>query len=280
MNKFVYLWFAVKTVFCSCQPDARVNHFKKVRSNYKISKIGKLSSEVNESSGLAKGNHANSFWTQNDSGGKAELYEIDSRGKLLSTKKIDGAVNKDWEDLASDNQGTIYVGDFGNNANTRRSLEIYKVSLLEEKTEKITFNYARQVKFPPEPENLNYDCEAFFYHQEHLYLFSKNRSKTNHEVMIYQLPSIPGNYALQPQDSISIETQVTSADISPDGKTFALLTYGKILLFEVVDGQINFKKPKGCFRFVKKQSEALIFINNSDMLVTNEQGDMFRITRR
>ena len=270
----------MKTVFCTCQPDARVNNFKKVRSNYKINKIGKLSAVVNESSGLAKGSNANSFWTHNDSGGKAELYEIDSTGKLLSTQKITNAINTDWEDLASDDRGTIYIGDFGNNANMRRSLNIYKISSPNQEPEKITFSYADQKEFPPKTENLNYDCEAFFYHEDRLYLFSKNRSKSSHVVKLYQLPSIPGNYSAQPTDSISIETQVASADISPDGKTFALLTYGKILLFEIRDGQVNFKKPKGCFRFVNKQSEALIFINNTDMLVTNEQGDLFKITYR
>lgn len=280
MSKLVYLWFAVKTVFCTCQPDARINHFKKVRSDYKINKIGKLSSVINESSGLAKGTKPNSFLTHNDSGGKAELYEIDSTGNLLSTRKINNAKNTDWEDLANDDQGTVYIGDFGNNTNTRKSLDVYKISLSDHATEKISFNYADQKEYPPKPENLNYDCEAFFYHNQHLYLFSKNRSKSNHFVKLYQLSSVPGDYSLQPLDSISIGTQVTSADISPDGKTFALLTYGKILIFEIRDGQISFKRPKACFRFVNKQSEALIFTNNSDMLVTNEQGEMFRITRR
>lgn len=94
------------------------------------------------------------------------------------------------------------------------------------------------------------------------------------------MPSEQGNYTISPIDSIRIKTQVTSADISPDGKTFALLTYGKILLFGIEEGKINFKRPLGCFRIVRKQTEALIFLNNSDMLVTNEQKQIFRFTYR
>ncbi len=278
MNKLVYVWFAVKTVFCTCQPDHRINDFKKVRSEYKISKIGKLSTVVNESSGLAKGQQDNSFWTHNDSGGKAELYQIDEKGNLLSTRPITGATNVDWEDLTKDDRGNIYIGDFGNNNNTRKSLLIYKISEQKPGTNKITFSYNDQKEFPPAPNRLNFDCESFFYHRDNLYLFSKNRSKTDHMVKLYKLSSEPGHYNISPVDSIAIETQVTSADISPDGKTFALLTYGKVLLFESDGTTINFSKPKGCFRFVKKQAEALIFINNTDMLVTNEQGEMFRIT--
>jgi hypothetical protein len=36
----------------------------------------------------------------------------------------------------------------------------------------------------------------------------------------------------------------------------------------------------GCFKIVKKQVEAILFLNNKDMLITNEQGQIFRVTRR
>jgi hypothetical protein len=64
---------------------------------------------------------------------------------------------------------------------------------------------------------------------------------------LYQLPAESGDHILAPVDSIHINTQVTSADISPDGKTFALLTYGKILLFGVDNNRINFEKAIGLF---------------------------------
>ena len=63
-------------------------------------------------------------------------------------------------------------------------------------------------------------------------------------------------------------------------KTFALLTYGKVLLFETAGDNIDFSKPKGCFRFSRKQTEAVEFLNNTDMLITNEQGGFYRTTFR
>ncbi|SEJ13207.1 hypothetical protein SAMN04487995_3381 [Dyadobacter koreensis] len=271
--------FAIETVLCTCNPDKRTNSFKKVRSDYKISKIGNLPDVANESSGIAR-TKKGTFWTHNDSGGKPELYEIDSTGRLLSTKVIPNSENKDWEDLAQDENGNIYIGDFGNNSNSRRALIVYKVPQVTGETEKITFNYADQKEFPPSKDQLNFDCEAFFHHKDKLYLFSKNRSRQNRYVKLYELPSQKGNYSVAPIDSIEIKTQVTSADISPDGKTFALLTYGKILTFGIDDGIINFKKPLGCFKFARKQAEAMIFVNNTDMIVTNEQQQIFRITYR
>ncbi|TDE13769.1 hypothetical protein [Dyadobacter psychrotolerans] len=280
MNKVMYFWLAIKTVLATCDSDRKENGFKKVKSEYSISTVGKLPKIATESSGLAKGEKVNTFWTHNDSGGKPELYEIDPSGKLLSTKAIAGAENIDWEDLAREGDGTLYIGDFGNNDNNRQTLDIYKLPAGKSSAEKITFNYAGQKTFPPAAAGMIYDCEAFFYSSKNLYLFSKKGFKSDEYVRLYRMPAEPGNYSLSPVDSIQIETQVTSADISPDGKTFALLTYGKVLLFAIENGKIDFKLPTGCFRIVKKQAEALIFLNNSDMMLTNEQGQIFFITRR
>jgi hypothetical protein len=280
MHKLMYLWLAVKTVLCSCQPDHKENGFSKVRSDYKISKAGKLPSVADESSGLANGTKPGTFWTHNDSGGNPELYEINEKGKLLSTRQVRNARNIDWEDLAEDHNRNLYIGDFGNNSNKRKTLDIYKLSATADNPEKITFRYQNQTAFPPPADEMNYDCEAFFHFNNHVYLFSKNRSKGNDKVFMYQLSDQPGSYSTVPADSININSQVTSADISPDGRTFALLTYGKILLFAVEDGTINFKHPTGCFKIVKKQAEALLFLNNTDMLITNEQGQIYRVTHR
>jgi hypothetical protein len=276
----MYLWVAVKTVLCSCNSDHKDNGFEKVRSDYKISKIGNLPSVVDESSGLANSTKPGSYWTHNDSGGKPELYEIDKKGKLLSTRTVLNAKNTDWEDLAEDRNGNLYIGDFGNNSNKRQDLNIYKLSDASDTPEKITFRYKNQTDFPPADSEMNYDCEAFFHVNNHLYLISKNRSKDHNRVFLYKMSDQPGSYTLAPTDSIDINSQVTSADISPDGRTFAVLTYGKILLFAVDNGLINFKQPAGCFKIVKKQVEAILFVNNSDMLITNEQGQIFRVTRR
>jgi hypothetical protein len=265
----MYVWFAVRTLFCNCDSDQKINKFKKVRSEYKISKLGKLPSAISESSGLARSLNSNIFWSHNDSGGKPELYGFDLRGKLIEIKPIPQAKNVDWEDLAEDKTGNIYIGDFGNNAPARPALEIYKYNTIDSTTQLIKFRYGKGA----------YDCEAFFHHQNSLFLFSKNWEKDG-IVKMFQLSDKAGDYVINAIDSIPVTSPVTSADISPDGKRFALLTYGKMLLFEVSGNKIDFSKPLGCFRLVKKQNEAVLFLNNTDMLVTNEQGDIYRITYR
>jgi sugar lactone lactonase YvrE len=280
MVKLLYLLYLIKTSICGCQPDHRRNDFDKARSHYKIRKTGTLNAKADESSGLARVFNKNTYWTHNDSGGANELYEINSKGDLISTLSIPDSKNRDWEDLSQSPEGALYIGDIGNNSNTRRDLTIYKYDLVTTQTGKITFHYADQTDFPPTAEKKNFDCEAFFYFRDHLYLFSKNRSETNKYVRLYRLPALPGDYSIAPQDSIYISEQVTGADVSPDGKTFTLLSYGKVFLFSIDSDKIDFSRPKACIPFVKKQTEAIIFLNNTDMLVTNEQKEMFTLKLR
>lgn len=279
MSKLIYLWFAVKTVLCTCQPDHRTNDFKKVKSHYKISKIGKLPAVASESSGLVKGDDSTTFWTHNDSGGKAELYEFNLKGDLVTTKAVPNAKNRDWEDLTRDRDGNFYIGDIGNNASSASTFEIYKFDAAKSQTERIAFRYKDQKTPAKQSKTPVSDSESLFHYKGNLYLFSKNWGRDK-SVKLYKMPAKTGNYDLQAIDSIHINSQVTSAAISPDGKRFALLTYGKVLLFEVTGGEVNFSKPSGCFRLSRKQTEAITFLNNTDMLVTNEQGNIYRVTFR
>lgn len=267
-------------VLCSCQSDQQRNGFEKARSDYKVSKIGRLPAIANESSGLARNEARQSLWTHNDSGGRPELYEIDYEGNLLSTLIIPNAQNKDWEDLAQSPDGTLYIGDMGNNDNTRQDLTIYPLSPLQKPLPPITFRYADQGTYPPQDVALSFDSEGFFYYKDTLYLFSKNRSTKNPFVKMYQLPARPGDYTLSASDSVFINSPVTAADINPAGTTFALLTYGKILLFGIENGIINFDHPKDCIKIGKMQEEALIFVNNTDLIMSNEQRQLYLIKHK
>lgn len=275
-SKILWWLFNLKAASTNCLPEARINGFNNRGYFFKVSQPLKISSKVNECSGMVATSKDTTFWVNNDGGGKAELYEIDKRGKLLSTLSLPKAKNQDWEEITRDDKGNIYVGDFGNNTNTRKDLTVYKFPENQpDKMEKITFNYTYQKQFPPTKNELNYDCEAFFALGDSLYLFTKNRG--NKAVRMYVLPTQAGNYSIVHKDDIFIKTMVTGAAISPDKKTYALLTYGKVFLFGIDNQQVNFKKPTDCFKFAHKQAEAIVFISNKNLMISNEQGELFTI---
>lgn len=267
--------FSLKIATCNCHTEIHKSGFHKAKSLYNIIQTGRMPTCINENSGLARAWQDDFYWTHNDSGGNTELYMINNKGRIFDTLFVNDAKNIDWEDLTKDDKGNIYVGDFGNNSQARKDLCIYKHR--NGKTEKITFHYGNQDHFPAQQKI--FDCEAFFWYAGKLYLFSKDWSK-NHQTQLYILPDQAGDYMLLPEQSIFIKSPVTSADISPNGKEFALLTYGKIFVFEVANGKIDFSKPKSCIKIGRNQMEALAYTNETDLVITNEQRKIYLVKRK
>ncbi|MDR6193490.1 hypothetical protein [Siphonobacter sp. SORGH_AS_0500] len=280
LTKLFLFLFGLKTSLCSCQSDRHRHGFSRAKRQYRIEQVGHMPAVANENSGLATASGKPTFWTHNDSGGKPELYEVDSVGNLLYTWALPDLQNKDWEELSRDPQGNIYIGDTGNNTNTRKDLCIYKVSDSHSSTkaEKITYHYPDQKDFPPQKSEKNFDCEAFFFANDSLYLFSKNWGKPT--AKLYTLPARAGDYTAILKDSIRLNGMITAADISPDQQTFAVLTYGKVFFFAIEEKKIDFKHPLSCLKIGRGQVEALVFVTNHDLLVTNEKGKIYKITRR
>jgi hypothetical protein len=283
----LYVLFAFLLFNYGCSTGA----YQYEDEHYRIKQVAQMPTPVDEGSGLARAKDGRSFWTLNDGGGGTELFQVSPQGQLLRTLRLQGVRNIDWEELAQDTSGHLYVGDVGNNWNVRRHLKIYRVDPDQpQRIAPISFRYPDQQKFPPDRMHKSFDCEAFFWHKDSLYLFSKNRG--DKQVKIYVIPATPGDYVARIADRTYLEPdqhpsdqeiQVTAADISPDGKTFALLTYGNIYLFEVHNCQINFQRPLWAIRMDVdgvEQVEALTFVNNTGFVFTNEEGRIFEARKK
>jgi len=237
--------------------------------------VARLPAEFVESSGLARAD-SDLLWTMNDDGRAAALYLINLRGENIFAFTDSILHNHDWEDLTEDSLHFL-IGDFGNNNQRRTDLVIYIIDRhgkeLTLPIEKIIFRYSDQKQFPPPPSNWNFDCEAFFHHGDSLYLFSKNISNPNDGyTKIYRLPDQAGNYTAELIDSFYLNEPVTSADISPDGKTVVLLTYFSLWVFKDFPSN-NFFAGK-VFQFPLKgltQKEAICFENNHQLFMTDER---------
>ncbi|EMR04284.1 esterase-like activity of phytase family protein [Cesiribacter andamanensis] len=265
--KLIALMLSFRALFLGCCPPAD----RQALPGYQLERYARMPRELRESSGLA---HAGggAFWTLVDGGGEAALFKIASNGQLLERLPLP-LHNQDWESLTRSPDGTLYIGDFGNNLNQRRNLRIFKVDPLSQQIDTISFYWADQQAFPPSKKGMNYDCEAFFWYQGRLHLFTKARG--DKRVQHYSLPDTAGSYAAQPLESAYVNDLVTGADISPDGRTLALLTYGKVYLFAVQGPEHMLQQPISCLRLPwTGQAEAILFLSNSSLLVGNELGRM------
>ncbi len=248
----------------------------------KITEFFSFPENLNEVSAIEFIPGSDKIWALQDSGNNAELYELDKTGKITNVIAVN-AQNNDWEALASDESGNLYIGDFGNNKNKRKDLCIYKISNsnLQSKSadaSKISFYYPEQKEFPPKKSKLFYDAEAFFYFKNNFYIFTKNRSSTfDGTTFIYKIPNIEGHHAAVligkfKACDIYKQCAVTAADISPDGKKAVILSANRIWLFEnfpedrFADGKVSEIKL-GHF----SQKEGVCFISDSEIYIADEK---------
>ena len=249
--------------------------------------------EIAEPSGLvASPAHPGVFWTHNDSGDAPRLFAIDGAGELVAEFRVDGATHRDWEDIAADDAGHLYIGDFGNNANARRDLVVYRIAepnpygaqRVARVDRVLRFRYADQFAYPA-ARRRNFDAEALFWMDGALYLFTKHRSDT--ETTLYRLPvsEFSGERALDPVADFALPPrgrmhETTGADLQrARGGLLALLTYGAIHLFEW--------EPGGGFPFrpihrvdldVRRTGQVESIAWDGDaLLFGNERGALFRI---
>ena len=247
-----------------------------------LSVITDLPKTLNEVSGTETTSNTELIWMLNDKGNKAKIYGLNKKGNIKKELKIN-AKNNDWEDLTSDKNGNLYIGDFGNNLNKRKNLTILKINnnalntFKKVNIERISFRYPNQNKFPPKKKNMYFDCESFFHFNDSLYLFTKSRVKNNFgKTYLYKIPAKPGHYVAEFINSFNsckgLGCWITSADISDDGKSVAILSPKSAFIFTNFIGDDFFSgtTKQYDFSFVS-QKEGICFKDAQTLYITDEK---------
>ncbi|MFN3529283.1 MAG: hypothetical protein ACK417_05120 [Bacteroidia bacterium] len=246
-------------------------------------KICDLPATISESSGLVMAG-PDKIWTHSDSGDPNFLFLVDTTGILLRTLVIQNASNIDWEDIARDNEGNIWINDAGNNGQGRRDLRLYRINnpdLHQADTVqaiRLAFSFEDQIAFPPPASEHNFDIEAMSWYNDSLYLFTKDRSVpfTGYTKM-YVLPADSGNYVARLVDSFFVDGdaqrgRVTAADIDTATGTLALLTRSQLLCFYNYPAALFFQGQLNRYFFSARvdQVEAIAFLNGNTLFMTDE----------
>lgn len=251
--------------------------------NFLFTETTLLPTIIDESSGLETTDNGE-FWSFNDSNGAPALYQFDTTGTLNRVLNISNATNVDWEDIAQDDEGNLYVGDFGNNDNDRQDLVIYKLSEPDINdsdnvvmASRIEFSYPEQTTFPPTDSEMFFDVESMFAKGEFLYLLTRDRSdpfvgKTS----LYRLPNVPGTYDATFvmdffTDNNKDKGQITAADLSPDGKTLVMISKEQMWLFQNITGDDFFMGEALVLELpVQLDMEGVVFEDNCILYLSNE----------
>lgn len=210
-----------------------------------------------EISGLAASRrHEDVLWAINDGGNDAALYALTRRGRVVSRHRIRGVSNTDWEDLSAfelDGRRYLLVADVGDNGGLRRTLQLHAIAE-PDALDGAELRPAWSVAFRWPDGARDAEAVAVDAAAGQVLLVSKRERPAR----LYAVPLRPRDGARQvartlgplagiPQPTASerrahhsrarLKGQVTAADLSPDGRTLALMTYNDLLLYRRRDGE-------------------------------------------
>ena len=233
---------------------------------------------IKESSGIVASRRHSVYWTHNDGGGpnKQVLFAIDRQGNTRAFFQIVHVIFHDWEDIAIDDAGHLYIGDIGNNDSKRDALAVYEIEEPNPQAgaERISPKRVWNLRFPGAP----FDCESLFVWKDYGYVVSKVFNNARAQIFRFPLKEIKRPLTLELVATTKIESPVTGADISADGTLLGLIAKNGAYVFRI-DGdvtRVSYTNPHHT-KLKNEHIEGCCFVPEG-LLVTSERRMIFLFT--
>jgi hypothetical protein len=229
---------------------------------------GDITNSLTEVSATEVCPNSDIVWTIQDAGNSNNLFGLNEKGHIIRNIDISNADNIDWEDLTSDSDCNIYIGDFGNNNKKREIFRILKIKYNDLINSSTT---AGIIEFTLPKSIESKDFEGFFLFKNSFYIVSKE----NKEFSVFMVPNEIGKHQAILRSSFNLKgknNKITSADISGDGKTVILLNHDKLWKISNYENDDFFSGDIEKLSFKhNSQKEGISFKTNSKVLLTDER---------
>jgi len=248
---------------------------------YGQKKTYSLSKKLNEISGICIYNDSLIF-AHNDGGNKAFIFVLDLKGNILKKCFISNAKNNDWEDIATDHKGNLFIGDFGNNKSLRKNTCILQIPIQDvlnkEKSQAVIFNfqYKDQVKYPPNKSSPNFDAETLICDGQNLWIFTKCGNNPYSGIsFVYKIPikNLHSSISLKKFTQTTPGKRGWLVDSFTAGtfykKHFYLSTYNRLIKYSLSKNTLLKEKEIIYKKF--NQKEALAIDSKGNVYVANEK---------
>lgn len=298
----------------AAQPTAgnpsRAAYFREGRAHAprSLDELAPLPPELREASGVAVSRtQPGVLWSNNDSGDAPVLYAIDLKGTLLAKVSVLDATATDWEDITlgpcpsgiGGGRPCLYIADTGNNNQSRDILTIFvvpepSISGADPAHPMSVSARAFRYRYP----GLHEDTEAIAVlpngdvtfvtkgRTPTISFFGLSKADVDRAVALDEVLTAvdQGNSGILPNQGLG--RWVTSAAMSPDGKTLAVRTYSEIFFYAVENGPRGHRwrdLHKPCFLGeVEPQGEAIDYLDEKTLIIGSEtaqgrQGVLHRV---
>ena len=255
---------------------------------------------LDEASGIQSSGRSPGVYFLHNDGGQPRIFAMNSKGEDLGSFLLDGAKNRDWEDLSrvpSENGPLLVVADTGDNLALRASVTLYFVAEPEpgehgRYSGSYPVLHSINLRYPGGPR----DCESMAYDPSSgsIYLLSKrdkpariysislvdalaNNEAQLHfdgEVFPFRRPTARDRLGFGPREGQWI-SQPTGLDFSPDGTRAAVISYRSLYLFSRQQGETwetaFAGKPVEFLGPGSRKEESVGFMSDGhSILITNE----------
>lgn len=211
---------------------------------------------LQESSGLAVADGR--VHSVEDSGGPSTVFAFDRTGALVDEIAVD-AENVDWEDLAIDD-GSLFVGDIGDNRAQRDEVRVHRVPLAGGATRTFRFTYADG---PRDAEGLVVSAGRAWVVSKELFGGGLYTAPLQDGAVLERVADVPVGLA-------------TGASLSPDGSLLAVRDYGGVAEWRVTGGDLAAAldaEPVRSGLPDTEQGEAVAYDGGPDALLTSTEGE-------
>ena len=240
--------------------------------------IGRLNHlAIAEASGIvASRRHPGIFWVHNDSGNPPALFAVRKDGSLVREFGV-GVPNVDWEDIAIDSDGHLFLGDIGNNGERLPLRAVYRIDEPDPSREIEGPLPATLASYYGFAKGDKFDAEGLFLDGKDAILVVK--SSNGKDAELRAIPLDPPAPWFRPQKARhagrlpGFSQPATGADLSADGSLLAVCSLREVRVYKRTGGGWS---PAGRADGPDGQVEAVCW-DGLDLILASEERGLARI---
>ena len=220
--------------------------------------------EIKETSGLSRSTYKRKvLFLHNDSGDSARFFAVGRKCKTKAVITVRGVQPKDWEDMASGPDHTLWFGDIGDNGESRTSISVTRVKEPKKIRNRSIKSTTYTLAYPDGAHN----AEAMMVRPRsgRLYVITKNRVAG----AIYRAPRVLDRSGVNVMTKIAdAPNGLSGADFARRGERFVLRGYKSVFIYTKMGAEpTRVPVPVG-----HTFGEAVTWARNSTTLILGGEG--------
>lgn len=184
--------------------------------------------EIKETSGLSRSTYKRKvLFLHNDSGDSARFFAVSRKCNTRAVITVRGTTARDWEDMASGPNHTLWFGDIGDNGSSRTSISVVRVNEPKKIRSRSVKGTSYELVYPDGAHN----AEAMMIRPKSGWLYIVTKSPD--AGAIYRAPQVLDPNSPNVLTKVgNAPTGLSGADFARKGGRFVLRGYKSVFIYD------------------------------------------------